>query len=172
MNSYYELLGITKDSSNSDIKKAYRKSAIKHHPDKGGDPEKFKQVAEAYEILSDPVKKQQYDSYGSVNPELSMDPMNLFTEFERMFNLSIHDPGNITSHMFSGFSQNQSDQFNGLNMFLGGIGGIGLGGIGLGNNMTSFSQTTIIKDGKKITTTTQNGTTIITQELVDNNYIS
>ena len=170
MSSYYELLGITKDSSNPDIKKAYRKSAIKHHPDKGGDPEKFKQVAEAYEILSDPVKKQQYDSYGSVNPELSMDPKDLFTEFERMFNHSIHDPGNITSHMFSGFSQNQSDQFNGLNMFLGGIGGIG--GIDVGNNMTSFSQTTIIKDGKKITTTTKNGTTTITEELVDNIYLS
>lgn len=177
MSSYYELLGISKDASSTEIKKAYRKSAIKHHPDKGGDPEKFKQVAEAYEILSDPVKKQQYDSYGSVNPELSMDPKDLFTEFERMFNHSIYDPGNITSHMFSGFSQNQSDQFNGLNMFLGGISGIGLGGIGLGgidvgNNMTSFSQTTIIKDGKKITTTTKNGTTTITEELVDNIYLS
>jgi len=173
MNSYYELLNVTNNASSTDIKKAYRKAAVKYHPDKGGDPEMFKQVAEAYETLSDPVKREHYDNYGSVNPELSMDPMNLFAEFERMFSQSFMDPGNITSHAFSGFGQNQSgfgqqnqsDQFNGLNMFLGGIGGIDVGG-----SMTSFSQTTIIKDGKKITTTNKNGNITITEELFDNGF--
>ena len=44
MSDYYDILGVAKNASEQDIKKAYRKLAIKHHPDKGGDPEKFKQI--------------------------------------------------------------------------------------------------------------------------------
>lgn len=65
---YYEVLEITRTASAEEIKKAYRKMAIKHHPDKNpGDKtaeEKFKEAAEAYEILSHPEKKQRYDQYG------------------------------------------------------------------------------------------------------------
>ena len=61
---FYELLGCAKDASDADIKKAFRKSAMQHHPDKGGDPEKFKEISKAYEVLSDPEKKQIYDEYG------------------------------------------------------------------------------------------------------------
>ncbi|CAN4097350.1 unnamed protein product [Withania somnifera] len=61
---YYEVLGIPKDSSQDELKKAYRKAAIKNHPDKGGDPEKFKELAHAYDILSDPEKRELYDQYG------------------------------------------------------------------------------------------------------------
>lgn len=62
---YYEILGISKDASDSDIKKAYRKLAHKYHPDKGdGDEAKFKEVSEAYQILSDPKKRSQYDQFG------------------------------------------------------------------------------------------------------------
>ena len=59
---HYETLGISKDANQQDIKKAYRKLASKHHPDKGGDQEQFKRIQGAYEVLSDPNKKAQYDN--------------------------------------------------------------------------------------------------------------
>lgn len=63
---YYKILGVSRDATESDIKKAYRKLALQHHPDKNsGDSEaevKFKEIGEAYAILGDPAKKQRYDS--------------------------------------------------------------------------------------------------------------
>lgn len=65
---YYEVLGISKSASADEIKKAYRKLALQHHPDKtGGDDSKFKELGEAYEVLSDSRKKAQYDQYGSAD---------------------------------------------------------------------------------------------------------
>ncbi len=62
---YYEILGISKDASADEIKKAFRKAAIKYHPDKdGGDETKFKEASEAYEVLKDQQKRQRYDQFG------------------------------------------------------------------------------------------------------------
>jgi len=61
MTDYYSVLGINKSASPEEIKRAYRSMAMKHHPDRGGDESKFKQINEAYEILSDPDKKQMVD---------------------------------------------------------------------------------------------------------------
>lgn len=62
---FYEVLGVAKGASEDEIKKAFRKAAIKHHPDKpDGNEEKFKEANEAYEVLSNPEKKQRYDQFG------------------------------------------------------------------------------------------------------------
>merc|ERR1712137_599241 len=64
---YYKILGVARGASDDEIKKAYRKLALKYHPDKNqtsGAEEKFKQIGEAYDVLSDSKKKQIYDQYG------------------------------------------------------------------------------------------------------------
>ncbi|MDD2874399.1 MAG: molecular chaperone DnaJ [Azoarcus sp.] len=73
---YYEVLGVNRDASDDEIKKAYRKLAMKHHPDRNPDSkdaeEKFKEAKEAYEILSEPQKKAAYDRYGHAGVDQSM----------------------------------------------------------------------------------------------------
>jgi len=61
---YYDILGLQKGASDADIKKAFRKKAHQLHPDKGGDKAKFQEINEAYQVLSDPQKKAQYDQFG------------------------------------------------------------------------------------------------------------
>lgn len=61
---YYEVLGVGKSASADEIKKAFRKAAIEHHPDRGGNEEKFKEVNEAYEVLSNADKRKRYDQFG------------------------------------------------------------------------------------------------------------
>ncbi|KAI4302257.1 hypothetical protein MLD38_038031 [Melastoma candidum] len=82
---------IPKTASPDDLKKAYRKAAIKNHPDKGGDPEKFKELAQAYEVLSDPEKHVVYDQYGEDALKEGMggggagghDPFDIFQSYLR-----------------------------------------------------------------------------------------
>lgn len=59
---YYSILGVTNSANQDEIKRAYRKLAMQHHPDKGGDEAKFKQINEAYSVLGDPAQRAQYDS--------------------------------------------------------------------------------------------------------------
>ncbi|PHT54195.1 Chaperone protein dnaJ 2 [Capsicum baccatum] len=86
-NKYYEILGVAKTATQDDLKKAYRKLAIKNHPDKGGDPEKFKEIAQAYDVLSDPEKREIYDQYGEDALKEGMDrsgghdPFDIFQSF-------------------------------------------------------------------------------------------
>ena len=67
-NDYYSLLGVSKTASQDEIKRAFRKKAHELHPDKGGDAEQFKKVNEAYQVLSEPQKRQQYDTFGAAGP--------------------------------------------------------------------------------------------------------
>lgn len=62
---YYKILGIPKNASADDVKRAFRELAHKYHPDKGGDAEKFKEINEAYQVLGNPEKRKQYDQYGA-----------------------------------------------------------------------------------------------------------
>jgi molecular chaperone DnaJ len=61
---YYEVLGVGKNASADEIKKAFRRAAVEHHPDRGGDETKFKEVNEAYEVLKDDSKRKRYDQFG------------------------------------------------------------------------------------------------------------
>lgn len=83
---YYHILGIDKKAGAADIKKAYRKLALKYHPDKTkGDKaleDKFKKISEAYAVLSDPEKKNQYDTYGSANFQQRFSQEDIFRNFD------------------------------------------------------------------------------------------
>lgn len=90
---YYEVLQISNDAAPGEIKKAYRKLAHKHHPDRNPNDDsaesKFKEVAEAYEILSDPQKREQYDTFGHSSPRSNpgwgsyVNPFDMFDSFFR-----------------------------------------------------------------------------------------
>jgi len=62
MTDYYQILGVSKNASQEDIKKAYRKLASKHHPDRGGDTKKFQEIQVAYDVLSDSQRRAEYDN--------------------------------------------------------------------------------------------------------------
>ncbi|KAF4723908.1 DnaJ (Hsp40), sub A, member 4 [Perkinsus olseni] len=83
---FYDVLGVKKDASKADIKKAYRKLALKEHPDKGGDPEKFKELTRAYEVLSDEQKRARYDKFGEEGVDQDgMGPGNAEDIFDMVF---------------------------------------------------------------------------------------
>ena len=84
----YSALGIQKGASESEIKKAYRKLAMAHHPDKGGNQEEFKKIQGAYDVLSDPQKRQNFDQFGNADGN----PHGFSGGF----------PSDIFSHMFGG----------------------------------------------------------------------
>ena len=109
---YYATLGISKTASEDDIKKAYRKMALKYHPDKNkssGAEDRFKEIAEAYEVLSDPKKRSTYDTYGEEGLKggagggfsggsFAGDPFEVFSKF--FSSSGGHVPG---GDMFGGF---------------------------------------------------------------------
>lgn len=99
---YYEILGVDRNATEKDIKSAYRKLAMQYHPDKSDDPdaeEKFKEISEAYAVLSDPEKRMQYDQFGheglgNINWEDVLRTIN----FDEIFS----GIGGIFSHLFRG----------------------------------------------------------------------
>ena len=110
---YYSILGVSKDAGERDIKKSYRKLAMKHHPDKGGDEETFKKISEAYAVLSDPQKKQSYDMYGDAGFHQRYSAEDIFRGV---------DFGDIFGEMGFGSSQFGGSIFD---LFTGGFGGFG-----------------------------------------------
>ena len=102
---YYTLLGVSKNASDAEIKKAFRKKALQEHPDKGGDAEKFKEINKAYSVLSDEKKKSLYDQFG----EQGVDGMdnNPFAGAESMFP---EDLFNMMSGDFFGMNNRRNKQ--------------------------------------------------------------
>ncbi len=105
---YYKILGVSRNASTEEIKKAFRRLAHKYHPDKeGGDAEKFKEVNEAYQVLSDPKKRAQYDRFGSAFEQAQasggfrgFEGFRDFSDFANGYGFDIDDLGDI----FGGFS--------------------------------------------------------------------
>tara|TARA_Y100000817_G_scaffold305593_1_gene289834 strand:+ start:3612 stop:4139 length:528 start_codon:yes stop_codon:yes gene_type:complete len=155
--NYYEILEIPQDSSEAEIKKAYRKLAMKYHPDKNPDTgDKFKKISEAYSILSDKGKRKEYDTYGTTNDNLgkSIDPMDIFNNI--FGNISPENfmatprPGGVGG-LFMNHTFNISE---GMRM-----------NISMNNSPFIQSTTTVIKDGRKVirTETTRNGITKVSE---------
>lgn len=79
---YYKRLGVNKTASPDEIKKAYKKLAMQHHPDRGGNQRKFQEINEAYDTLKDPQKRKQYDN---PQPEINMNSQNFEDVFSQFF---------------------------------------------------------------------------------------
>ena len=152
---YYEVLGVQKDATEEQIRKAYKKLALRWHPDKNPDnkkeaEEKFKEINEAYSVLSDPQKRNEYDnggfSFGDFGFGEDFDPMEIFKSFFKK-----HGKGGKDEFGF-GFG----DDFFGDNFGMGGFDNFekmdfdNFGGFGQG---TSVKTTTQIINGKKVTKT-------------------
>ncbi len=112
---YYQLLGVGRDASPDEIKKAYRKLALKYHPDKAkGDKkqaeEKFKQISEAYAVLSNPEKKKQYDQFGSQGFRERFTQEDIFKgfDFSDMFDVGLSE--GIFSRLFGGLGGGRGRQ--------------------------------------------------------------
>ncbi|MBT6341502.1 MAG: J domain-containing protein [Desulfobacula sp.] len=132
---YYKILGIDKKAGASQIKKAYRKLALKYHPDKtkGDKPleEKFKKISEAYAVLSNPEKRNQYDTYGSADFGQRFSQEDIFRNFDMGDILKEFGFGGSRGGGFSS-SQRRSGQsrgFSGMggNSFFNNMGGQGFG---------------------------------------------
>jgi DnaJ-class molecular chaperone len=107
MTDHYATLGVAKNATPEDIKKAYRRLAAIHHPDKGGDTAEFQKVQAAYETLSDPQKKQQYD-----NPSPFGGHSGMHSGFPGGFEFHMNgfDMNDIFGHMFGGRPRNGRPQ--------------------------------------------------------------
>jgi molecular chaperone DnaJ len=114
MKDYYQILGVSRDASPEEIKKAYYKLADKYHPDKGGDEKKFKEINEAYQVLSDKEKRAQYDRFGRVfeggGSEPGFDFQWAWGRPDIDFDFGFEDLGEMVEEMFGfGASRRKKD---------------------------------------------------------------
>ena len=131
---YYQILGIDKKASAPEIKKAYRKLALKYHPDKTkGDKtmeKKFTKISEAYAVLSDPKKKNQYDTYGSADFQQRFSQEDIFRNFDlgdilKEFGFGGSRGGGFSSAFGRGGQQGGFSNMGGGNPFSQNMGGGG-----------------------------------------------
>lgn len=113
MMDYYEILGVNKTSSQDEIKKAYRKLAMKHHPDKGGDEQRFKEISVAYDTLSDPQKRSEYDHMMTAGPQGQFHNMGGFADLHDIFG---HMFGAQFGPGFTNFQQQRQRRNRDLNI--------------------------------------------------------
>lgn len=110
---YYNILGVNKNVSTDDVKKAFRKLAHEHHPDKkSGDEAKFKELNEAYQVLSDPKKRAQYDQFGSDFEQARAGDQGFsggFSDFTSGFNVNMDDLGDVFSGLGDVFGFSNQD---------------------------------------------------------------
>ena len=137
--NYYEILGLEKNCSKEDIKRAYRKLAIKNHPDKGGSEEIFKKISEAYNILSDSEKRLNYDNnYVLETYDTYTNPYDIFDEIINKSDI-IHQESMMNNYLFDDYkledNLDNSVFFNNLNT----------------PDNYSFMSSTVIKDSIKYT---------------------
>lgn len=135
---YYKILRLSKDSTEKEIKKAYRKLALQYHPDKNPGnkdaEEMFKKISEAYHVLSDIDKRKKYDNVSPINPfiftaQQNFNPFDIFNTFQKT---------HIHTHTMGGMNFSSSVSFGSSNP-----------------NFTSSSTQTVIQNGKKTVTTTE-----------------
>lgn len=162
---YYKILGLSKNATQEEIKKAYRKLAMKWHPDKNKDnahnaEQKFKEISEAYQVLSDPHKRQSYDNGGAmdfsnmsfVNPEDLFSNDEFFNKFFKTMNMTKTQTQTPFDSLFANMTHHFSSSSQ--NSFM----------------SSTLSSQTIINNGKKreVITTTQNG---ITKQIIKENNV-
>jgi len=115
--SFYKLLEINKNASSKDIKKAYRRLAVIHHPDKGGDSEKFKEISKAFETLSDENKRKHYDQYGETEGgDNSMNPNDIFSQMFNNGPMNANNTNKKGKNIVKDVHVSLKDIFNGKNM--------------------------------------------------------
>lgn len=116
--NYYDILGVKRDATDEEIRKAFRKLAAKYHPDAGGDEEKFKEISEAYNTLSDPQKRREYDQmllYGGIPGADAGGSGGRARTYSYSTNGATTDWSDIFESVRNGYGVDFSQIFNGTN---------------------------------------------------------